>query len=303
MEGIVTQMIILFILVIVGFVANKCGYMGPESDRKLSGLILNFSCPALVLSSVMGESLPQRELVMPLLGVGFATYLILTPVALFLPRLISKKPEEQGVIGFMTAFGNVGFMGYPIVSSIFGSSAVFYASVLNFPNTFFVFVLGAMLVSGESRNLRFNWRILVSPAMIASYLSILIVMAGFDNIPRVVSEPIRLVGSITVPAALMIIGSQMAEIPVRKMLGNTQVYLTAAVRLLVVPVALFFIFNLTGVNSTVVNINTIIIGMPVATYGTILCLKYGQDMTLITQGTFITNLLSIITIPILTLLF
>jgi predicted permease len=51
-----------------------------------------------------------------------------------------------------------------------------------------------------------------------------------------------------------------------------------------------------------VNITTVVIAMPVATYGTILCLKYGKDTTMITEVTFITTLLSMITIPALVML-
>ena len=46
-----------------------------------------------------------------------------------------------------------------------------------------------------------------------------------------------------------------------------------------------------------------VVAMPVATYGTILCLKYNRDTTLITEVTLITTLLSMLTIPLLTVLF
>jgi len=58
-----------------------------------------------------------------------------------------------------------------------------------------------------------------------------------------------------------------------------------------------------GFSPLVVNINTLVIAMPVATYGTILCLKYEKDTTMITGVTFITTLLSMLSIPALTLLF
>jgi predicted permease len=54
-----------------------------------------------------------------------------------------------------------------------------------------------------------------------------------------------------------------------------------------------------GFSPFVVNINTLVIAMPVATYGTILCLKYQKDTTMITEVTFITTLLSMISIPLL----
>lgn len=290
-------MLELFALVLVGFIANRLHYTTPYSDRKLSGLIIDFTCPALVLSSVMGDRLPDRELVLPLLAVGFLTYIILTPIALFLPRAIKPKNSDKGIYGFMMIFGNVGFIGYPIVASIFGSNAIFYASVLNFPNTFFVFVLGSALISGGGK-IRFNWKTLVSTPMLASYLSILIVFMGWDNIPEVISKPITLLGNITVPASLLIIGSQMAQMPLKKMVGTWRIYFSAGIKLFAAPLLLFSLFSLLDFNEEVVRINTIVIATPVAAYGTILCLKYNRDMSIITQATFLTNLLSMVTIPI-----
>lgn len=297
MQQLTLTMLELFALVLVGFIANRLHYTTPYSDRKLSGLIIDFTCPALVLSSVMGDRLPDRELVLPLLAVGFLTYIILTPIALFLPRAIKPKNSDKGIYGFMMIFGNVGFIGYPIVASIFGSNAIFYASVLNFPNTFFVFVLGSALISGGGK-IRFNWKTLVSTPMLASYLSILIVFMGWDNIPEVISKPITLLGNITVPASLLIIGSQMAQMPLKKMVGTWRIYFSAGIKLFAAPLLLFSLFSLLDFNEEVVRINTIVIATPVAAYGTILCLKYNRDMSIITQATFLTNLLSVVTIPI-----
>ena len=297
MQQLTFTMLELFALVLVGFVANRLHYTTADSDKKLSGLIIDFTCPALVLSSVMGDRLPDRDLILPLLAIGFLTYLLLTPIALFLPNALKPKEGEKGIYGFMMIFGNVGFIGYPIVASIFGTSAIFYASVLNFPNTFFVFVLGAALVSGGGK-IRFNWKTLISTPMLASYISILIVFMGWNNIPEVVSKPITLLGNITVPASLLIIGSQMAQMPLKKMVGTWRIYISAGIKLFAAPLLLYGLFTLMGFNSEVVRINTIVIATPVAAYGTILCLKYNRDMEIITQATFLTNLFSVITIPL-----
>jgi predicted permease len=62
---------------------------------------------------------------------------------------------------------------------------------------------------------------------------------------------------------------------------------------------MFYFCSLLGFSPFVVGINTVVIAMPVATYGTILCLRNGKDTTLITEVTFITTLLSMVTIPLL----
>ena len=291
-------MLILLAIVIVGYVASKLKYMGGDFDRRLSNIIIDITCPALILSSTMGGTLPDRSLILPLLGISVVTYMLLTIVALYLPLLLTKKTEDRGSVGFALMFGNVGFIGYPIVGAIFGHQAVFYAAILNVVNTLTVFTIGVMLVNGVKQRLVFQPKILTSTPMISAYLAIVIVAFGIDDIPQVISEPITMIGNITVPGALLIIGSSMSKLSWRTMLGSRVVYYTTAFRLLILPMLLYVLFRSIGFAPLVVNINTLIIAMPVATYGTILCLRYGRDTTLITEITFISTLLSVVTIPL-----
>lgn len=108
MNAIVTQMIILFILVVVGYVISKKKMMDAEFDRKLSVFVINIACPSLILSSVMGDTLPDKHLILPLLIVGFATYVILIGAGFLLPRYLPVKVSDRGIYSFMLAFGNVG---------------------------------------------------------------------------------------------------------------------------------------------------------------------------------------------------
>ena len=300
MDNIVTQMVILLLLVVAGFVSNKCGLTGGDFDRKLSNFIINVSCPCLILSSVMGDVVPDRRLIIPLLVVGFLTYVALFGVAWLLPRYFVREAYMRGMYSFMLMFGNVGFIGYPVVAAIFGQQAVFYACLLNVPNTLFIFVVGTVFVLGGGGKLRFSPRTLYCPGMIASYISIVIVAMGWEQVPRVVAEPLRLLGGITVPGALLVIGSSMANIGRSHMLGSPRIYVMTALRLIGIPVLIYTLSALAGVDETVNRVNTVIIGMPVASYGTMFCLKYGRDETEMVRGTLITTILSVVTIPLLT---
>ena len=294
----------LFAIVVVGYVIGKLGYLGGDFDRQLSRLVINITCPALILSSAMTGNLPDRRFILPLLLVSVVTYAVLTAIAFVLPRYLTNRKSDEGTVGFALLFGNVGFMGYPVVDSIFGHEAVFYAAVLNVVNTFAVFTVGTILITGRNdvEGSRFQKKVLYSTPMIAAYLTILIVALGIDGIPGCVSQPLTMIGSITVPAALLIIGSSMSQLSLRTMLGNRTVYATSLFRLVLLPVAVYFLCRIIGFSDFVVNINTIVIAMPVATYGTILCLKYGKDTTMMTEVTFITTLLSMLTIPVLAML-
>ena len=129
---------------------------------------------------------------------------------------------------------------------------------LNFPSTLLIFVFGTLFISGGQGKMRFDWRTLYCPAMIASYLSILIVVTGWVP-PRVISTSFVLLGNVTVPAALLIIGSSIA------------------------------------------NINVVLAAMPVASYGTLFCIQYQKGEVIMAEGTFLTTLLSVLSIPLLTM--
>ncbi|MDD6015773.1 MAG: AEC family transporter [Prevotellaceae bacterium] len=301
-------MLTLFAIVVVGYIAGKLGYMGGTFDKKLSKVVIDITCPALILSSAMTGELPDRRYILPLLGISVLTYVLLTGVALLLPRFLTKKKDDEGVIGFAMMFGNVGFMGYPIVASIFGHEAVFYAAVLNVVNTFTVFTVGTMLVVGKNQSTveekemsqkKMLRKVLYSTPMLSAYLTMLIVALEIKDIPEFISQPLTMIGNITVPAALLIIGSSMSQLPLRALLGNGTIYTTTLMRLAVLPVGIHYLMTLLGFSSFVVGINTVVIAMPVATYGTILCLRHGKDTTLITEVTFITTLLAMISIPLL----
>ena len=344
----------LVIIVVIGFIAGKIGYMNEEFDKKLSALIVNITCPALILSSTMGDTLPDREMILPLLGISFLTYILLTGVSFTLPRLLTRRMEDEGIVGFALMFGNVGFIGYPIGASIFGQTAIFYAAILNVANTFFVFTIGNLLIANSNGNgngndtlrydtaqaptireqahydngngngnvngnvngnekvkvnvnvsvrnslkRKFEKKVLYSTPMLSAYLSMVIVALGIDNIPEAISKPLTMIGNITVPGALMIIGSTMAQLSGRAMLGNVTVYATSLFRLVLIPLAFYWLFTWMGYDPYVVNINTVIIAMPVATYGTILCLINNRDTTLMTELTFTTTIISMVTIPLL----
>ena len=274
-------MLTLFAIVVVGYIAGKLGYMGETFDKRLSKVVIDITCPALILSSAMTGELPDRRYILPLLGISVLTYALLTGVALLLPRFLTKKKDDEGVIGFAMMFGNVGFMGYPIVASIFGHEAVFYAAVLNVVNTFTVFTIGTMLVVGKNQSTveekemsrkKMLRKVLYSTPMLSAYLTMLIVALEIKDIPEFISQPLTMIGNITVPAALLIIGSSMSQLPLRALLGNGTIYATTLMRLAILPVGIHYLMTLLG---------------------------HGKDTTLITEVTFITTLLAMISIPLL----
>lgn len=300
-QVIATTMCSLIIIVIAGFISHKRGIINEEFERKLSGFVIKVTCPALLISSTMGDKMPDREHIPMLLLVSFLTYVILIPLAYIQPVLMRVKRDLRGMYSFMLTYSNVGFIGYPVVASIFGPDAVFYACILNVFNTITVFIWGVMFISGENLKNGFRFRLFVSPAMIATYISVIIVILNLHT-PKAIAMPLSILGNMTVPSSLIVIGAALAEIPTRKMVGTPHIFIMCFLKLLVLPLLLYYAMIMVGIDTRISSINMILIAMPVASFGTMFCMQMGKDETTMSQGTFWTTLLSVVSIPLLAML-
>ena len=245
--------------------------------------------------------MPDREHIPMLLFVSLLTYVILIPLAYVQPVIMRVKRDLRGMYSFMLTYSNVGFIGYPVVASIFGSDAVFYACILNVFNTITVFIWGVMFISGENLKEGFRFKLFVSPAMIATYISVVIVLLNLHT-PKAIAMPLTILGNMTVPSSLIVIGAALAEIPTRKMIGTPHIFIMCFLKLLVLPLLVYYTMLTFGVDARISSINMILIAMPVASFGTMFCMQMGKDETTMSQGTFWTTLLSVASIPLLAML-
>ena len=307
------KMIELFLVILVGYYACKKKILDKEARLKLTNIVLNITLPAMILSSVMTQdSLPDVGEILQLLLVAAASYVLLFFSAFLFPRILRVPVSKRGVYQFMLSFGNVGFIGFPVTQAIFGDSAIFYTSVFNLPFNILVYSVGVGFIQKSAsegakaerieKKAGFSAKTFFSPCMIASYVSLLMALCHV-RVPQLIGNTCTMLGNITTPAALLIIGSSLAEMKFQEMFGNVRVYLFTIIRLLIIPLITYGIFSPFLSNQLVLGITVIISAMPVATNGTMLCLQYHGDEKLMVQGTFLTTLGSIFTIPLLSLLF
>lgn len=296
---IVTQMLMIFGIVLVGLASAKRNLWAGELDRKLSVFILNVSMPALILASVMGRDLvfePSELLTLGLVAV--VNYVILIGLACLIPQIWHVNRSRQGLARFMLAFGNVSFIGYPVCDAVFGPKAVFCASVLNIPFNLLIFTIGVSFINGGKARSAFSPKLVFSPCVVASLIAVSIALMGI-SVPEPVGQWFHLLGDLTTPCALLIIGSSLSHIPVRDMLGNRFAYAISLLRLIVLPLVVGVVLRLLGVENFVANVAVVLSAMPIATNGIMLCLQYGKDERVMTQGLFLSTLFSVVTIPLI----
>lgn len=303
---VASQMLVLALAIAVGFVARKLDVMNDAFDGSLSRLVLDVALPCMIVSSVFTEGgLPNAETIGIILGYSFAAYALMLVIGAVAPLLLGLPKSDRGVYSFMTSFGNVAFIGFPVLSAVFGPQAILYGAIVNIPFNLAVFTIGAAFIAqgegGFLKRMTSNWRTLISPVQVSCLIAIVLALLGVQN-GGVVGDALSTVGSLTTPAALLIVGSSLAKYSPKSMLDNWRAYVIAAFRLGVVPLAVYFVFHQFVSDPLLLGVMTITSAMPVATNGMLLCLKYGGNLKAMTQGTFISTVASILTIPCIAML-
>ena len=135
--------------------------------------------------------------------------------------------------------------------------------------------------------------------------AVLAIFIFFLNIPlpNVLVSSLNSLGNVTTPVAMIILGSTIASMPLKELINDWRIYIFTFVKLMVLPFAIWGILHqTTSVNSLISSVMIILSGTPVATNATMLSIQYGGDKKLVSKGILFTTVLSVITIPILTIL-
>lgn len=293
---VLAEMLVILFAIAAGYAANHLGYLGGETDQKISKLILNITMPAMIVSAVItGEELPEISVILSILEVGVVFYALELIFVLTVPRLLPGTAGQKGVYRYTLAFPNVGFIGYPVAVALYGDGALFYAAILALPFNLLSYSLGPLMLAGTGR---FRWRQLLTPCILSSVLGLVLALTRLRP-PAIVGEMLDFVGSITVPLSLLVVGSLLAHMSPGKVLRSPKLWVLSVLRLLVMPALLCLVLRGMHIEAMVLGIAVSQMGMPVAVNGTLLSMEYGGDTEAMAQVTFLTTLGAIVTIPVL----
>ncbi|MBR5329274.1 MAG: AEC family transporter [Firmicutes bacterium] len=291
------QIIIIFAIAAVGFIAFKCGLIQEEGNRAISKLVLYITLPAMIIASVadVPPNLTAGDILF-FLFLSFISYAVMGLIGFFIPRLLKAERKDYGVYTFVTMFGNVGFMGFPILSTIFGPQAVFIAAIFNLPMNLLSFTLGVLMLA--PRGTKLQMKEFFTPAVVTSFIAPLLYLLPI-TIPTAIYDGFSLLGSATVPLGMFIIGSSIAQIPFKQIWNLPKLYVVSAAKLLICPIALWLIFKPFVHDPLIFGIAVALGMMPSATCSTMLCIEYGGNELLASRTVCISTILSAVTIPVM----
>ena len=291
-------MLKLFFMLILGYVLFRCHIFDELTNQKISALIVNCTSPLLIISSIAGVESDNKSIVFLLMGAGVLMYLGFIVVGKIINRVLRFPKQDWPVYECMVVFANTGFMGYPVLISVFGQESVFYASLLHMAFNLFIYTYAIMCLTKKSDDkFTFNAKQLLTPGIILLFVAIFIYI--FDiQLPGVVLETVNSIGGLTSPLSMMMIGSSLALYPIKESLTDWRSYLFAGVRLFVMPFITMLVCRLLNINSYYANIAIVTNAMPVASMVLMMATQYNANKEIVTRNIIVSTLLSVITIPV-----
>lgn len=289
------KMAMLVLIMLLGYLCARIGITGPEFNQRVTPLMVKVLLPATILNSVL--SVPDfsgRELLDYILVMTVMVALQMLP-AWFLPRLMRTRSEDVGATRLVTAFGNVGFVGLPVVAAIFGDEMVFFASLCNIPFNLALYSCSAAQLSPDGGRVR--WQDVLNAPVIATLLSVVLLLSRV-HVPGVLADTISSVSGATIPLSMLIIGTSLGGISVRSVLTDWRVYAVSAVRLLVCPLLTWLVLR-PFASGVLLGIPVLLAACPSAMVVTALCLQYERSDAFASKCIFLSTVLSAVTIPLL----
>ncbi|MGM0379208.1 MAG: AEC family transporter [Bacillota bacterium] len=295
------QVIILFSLIVVGYIIKKLHIVKDSMKDDISSLVINVTLPAFIISSMASSfSVEILENSLTLIIISFSMYFFAIVLGLVYTKIINVKGKRRDIFRYIIAFSNCGFMGYPVVGAILGKQGVFYTAIFNLGFTTLVWTYGVYMIKSKSdrkMSIKESLKSMVTPALVAVITGFTIFILQIE-LPFFIKEILSMLGNVTTPLSMMLIGFILSEIHIKDIVSDKKVYLLAIARLIIMPGSVYLALNFLGITGYVLQIPVLIASMPAAANTAIIASKYGGDYQLASKGIFITTLLSIITIPI-----
>lgn len=269
------QVIVLFLLIGAGAAAIKTGVLKAEGRQTLSNLLVYLVVPAMIIHSYMMEF--SEEILHNLLAAfGLSVLAILIGTVLTLALTAKQKNRRAPIFRFACVFSNAAYMGFPLISALFGSEGLLYASAYVTVFNILLWTMGYGMVAG-----------------LAIYLLQI-------PVPALIAQPLELLSNMNTPLSMLITGILIATGDLKQIVCDRHIWKLAAVRMLLIPAVCLAAFAVLGLLRFGMSAQVVLLleCCPAAAITSVFAVQFGHDEQFSAGCVVLTTLLSIVTLPL-----
>jgi predicted permease len=210
--------------------------------------------------------------------------------------LYRPYPEPtRKVLRFVTIFSNCGFMGFPLLESLYGKTGVFYGSFYVFAFHLFIWTIGVRIFTGQQDRSSLK-KVVTNPNIIAVGLGMVFFLLSI-KLPAPVHSALAMVGAMNTPLSMLVVGSILSEIRFKELFSGFSLYYGTFARLVMIPLCSLFITNLLGFPPLLQGVCVLSTATPAAALTTAFAEEHNGDSHLASRLIFLSTVLSMGTLP------
>lgn len=292
------QVFILYIIVAVGFFADRLNVFSEKTARATNDLMFYIITPCVIVNSFLNTQFTKES------GKGFALALIcsffahLAGIVFAMPFFNKKGDENNPIYKYASCYGNVGYMALPLANSVLGSTGVFFCSGAVVAFNTLAFTHGIWLMN-KGRNIKFNPKLLIlNPGVISVIIGLPLFLFSV-KLPDLISEPIGYISNLNTPLAMILFGTYISKTDLKTLFKIPQQYLIIIIRLIAVPLVVLCFCKVLRFNQVLTTACMISASAPCANNTVMFAAKYGKDTGLASKIVALNSFVSIITLPVM----
>lgn len=296
--SVILEVAVILILILVGYFTVKKGMFTKESLGSITSFLLYIITPCLIVSSFLSAESGKLDGWTLLLAVVLPALSIVISIAVSYLFFRREPLGRRRVLRFSTVFCNVGFMGIPLVEGIVGSEGVLYGSFFIAVFNIFCWTYGYVMMGGGKVRLK---ALLLNPGVIGIVIGLPLYLLDVP-VPALIERPIELISALNTPLAMIVVGGYIAQVKLRAFVSDLAVYKMAVLRLVVAPLLYLALVWLLRPDETLLMSTVIQAATPVAANCVLFAVQYDSDAELASKSVAVSTALSVVTIPLLTVL-
>lgn len=293
------EILVLFLIILVGFILRKNNQISEDLNKGLSNLLINVTLPALIITSMhieIDSNVIANMKIISLITIGI--YIFTTFLGNILTRVLPIPVDKKNIFIFMIIFGNVGYMGYPVLGVLYPEYGIFYGLFNNIAFNIMLWTYGIYLfTSTQGEKYKIKWKLLLNHGIIAIIIGFFLLLTGI-RLPGPVIGALDHLGEMTFPLSMLIIGSSLAAIRIRNIITNKLVFFLTFIKILFVPGTVLLMLSFFEIPAIVANVSILLTAMPCAANSVVFAEKFDRDHQFAAQGVFVSTMLAAATIPL-----
>lgn len=289
------QIVLMFIYMGIGALLFSKNLITKEGSKSLAHLLLYVVLPCVVVKSFCVQRTAENTVG---LLVSLAAAAVILLLAMAVSHLLLKK---EPIDDFSAAFSNAGFMGFPLVTAVLGSGAVFYAAGFVALLNALQWTYGQALISGDKKHA--SPKAIIKNPLVVSLLVGLLVFFVQIPVPTMVSDVLYAISALNAPLAMVILGVYLAQTRFVTLFTEPHLYWVAAVRLVLIPLLSVLVLRLLPAEYATIRATLAIVACaPIGSNVAVYAQKLGKDYPYAVRCVCLSTILSLLTMPLVMLL-